>query len=236
MHAAGETNHVSETRTRNMEKRRQRILEAARAIIIDQGIDGLTTRGLAKAAGVTAPTLYNLIGGKEEILRTMISQGVEKVWARLNFESLESPLDMAERIIEQAAQVVDDDADYFRAMILGADRIIGSYTAQGDLVSTASVAGQRSIEMAATACAAAISQGLLRGNLPAAELGQQMFICYRGPVRDWAYGLISREETKRRTMRGFYLVMAADASPDFRDLLVEKAKLLEAESPACIAA
>lgn len=218
---------MSETRTRNMEKRRQRILDAARAIIIDKGIDGLTTRGLAKAADVTAPTLYNLIGGKEEILRTMISQGVEKVWTRLNFETLDSPLAMAEMIIEQAAQVVEDDADYFRAMVLGSDRMVGSYTAQGDLVSATSVAGQRSIEMAATACRAAISQGLLRGNLSAAELGQQMFICYRGPMRDWAYGLISREETKRRMMRGFYLVMASDASPEFRDILIAKAKVLQ---------
>lgn len=227
---------MSEIRTRNMEKRRQRILEAARAIIIEEGIDGLTTRGLAKAADVTAPTLYNLIGGKEKILRAMISQGVEEVWARLNFEALDSPLEMAERIIDQAAKVVEDDADYFRAIVLGSDRIIGSFTAQSDLVSTDSVAGQRSIEMAETACSSAISQGLLRGNLSAAELGQQMFFCYRGPVRDWAYGLISAQETKRRTMLGFYLVMASDASLEFRDLLIEKAKALQIDAPISAAA
>ena len=227
---------MSETRSQNMEKRRQRILQAARMIIIDKGIDGLTTRGLAKAAGVTAPTLYNLIGGKEEIVRLMISQEVEAVWARLEFETLDTPIEMAEQIIEQATKMVDEDADYFRAVVIGTDRILGSFTAAGDLTSIHSTAGQRSIEMAATACRAAISQGLLRGNLSAAELGQQMFICYRGPMRDWAYGLISQEEAKRRMMRGFYLVMAADASPEFRDILVEKAMVLQIDSEKSVAA
>ena len=79
---------MSQTRARNMERRRQRILEAAGSIIPKKGVDGLTTRGLADVAGVTAPTLYNLIGGKDEIIRAMIGEGVERVWDQPGFRQM----------------------------------------------------------------------------------------------------------------------------------------------------
>ena len=51
-----------------MEARRHRILEAARGIIETQGYDTLTMRSLAVESGVTVPTIYNLIGNKEQVL------------------------------------------------------------------------------------------------------------------------------------------------------------------------
>jgi len=227
---------MSETRARNMEKRRQRILDAARTIIVGKGIDGLTTRGLAEAADVTAPTLYNLIGGKEEIIRVMIAEGVEKVWDRLDFNACDTPLEMAEMVIEIAYEEVMSDMDYFRAVTIATDRIAGSYAARGDLGTSHSSAGQRSVDMAATACRAAISQGQLSGRISAEILGLEMFISYRGPMRDWAYGIISAGECRRRQMRGFYLIMAADASPDFREILLQKIELLDADATASKAA
>ncbi|MEP2990573.1 MAG: TetR/AcrR family transcriptional regulator [Parasphingorhabdus sp.] len=227
---------MSETRARNMEKRRQRILDAARAIIIDKGIDGLTTRGLADVAGVTAPTLYNLIGGKDEIIRAMISEGVERVWDQLDFASCQTPLEMAELIIDKAFSQVMSDQGYFRAVTLATDRVTGSYAARGDMAFEHSAAGQRSVEMATTVCRTAIAQNMLSGRISAETLGLEMFISYRGPMRDWAHGIISAKECRRRQMRGFYLVMAADATPEFRELLLGKIEDLETEADGAKAA
>ncbi len=226
---------MSETRARNMEKRRQRILDAARAIIIDKGIDGLTTRGLAEAAGVTAPTLYNLIGDKDAIIGAMIGEGVERVWAKLDFEACETPLEMAEMIIETAYEEVLSNQDYYRAVSLATDRVTGSYAARGDQAADHAVAGQRSVEMAATACRAAIAQGYLNGRIAADTLGLQMFISYRGPMRDFAHRIISVEECRRRQLRGFYMAMATDATPEFRELLLTKIEALETDGAAVAA-
>jgi AcrR family transcriptional regulator len=227
---------MSETRARNMEKRRQQILKAARTIIIDKGIDGLTTRGLALAAKVTAPTLYNLIGDKEEIIRSMVAEGVEKVWDRLDFDACDTPLEMAEMIIETAYQEVTSDVDYFRAVSIATDRIAGSYAARGDMGASHSIAGQRSVDMASATCRAAIAQRQLSGRISPETLGLEMFISYRGPMRDWAHGLISAEECRRRQMRGFYLIMAADATPEFREILLQKVEMLEANAAVSKAA
>jgi AcrR family transcriptional regulator len=51
-----------------MEARRQQILEAARGLIETDGYDALTMRNLANESGVTVPTIYNLIGNKEQVL------------------------------------------------------------------------------------------------------------------------------------------------------------------------
>lgn len=51
-----------------MEARRQNILEAARGLIETRGFDALTMRNLALESGVTVPTIYNLIGNKEQVL------------------------------------------------------------------------------------------------------------------------------------------------------------------------
>jgi AcrR family transcriptional regulator len=48
--------------------RRQQILEAARRLIESRGYQGLTMRSLADESGVTVPTIYNLIGNKEQVL------------------------------------------------------------------------------------------------------------------------------------------------------------------------
>lgn len=51
-----------------MAARRQQILEAARGLIEARGYDALTMRTLAVKSGVTVPTIYNLIGNKEQVL------------------------------------------------------------------------------------------------------------------------------------------------------------------------
>jgi AcrR family transcriptional regulator len=55
-----------------MADRRRRILDEARAIIDDLGIEGFTIRELSRRAGVAQRTLYNQFGSKEDILASAI--------------------------------------------------------------------------------------------------------------------------------------------------------------------
>ena len=62
-------------RTLEMNRRRDRILEAARELISKHGSGHLTMRSLAEASGVTVPTIYNLIGNKDAVLGATIHPG-----------------------------------------------------------------------------------------------------------------------------------------------------------------
>lgn len=180
------------------------------------GFDGLTTRKLAEEAGVTTPTLYNLIGNKDEIVRQAFEANVEAVWSLLEFGPDDDTIAMAEKIVRESAQFVLADEDANRELILATDRIFGFYAAKGDIVAEQSVASLRSIEMGETVCQRAIERGQIEPLLGADTLGQQMFVSYRGPLRDWAHGLISAAEMQRRQMLGFYLVLASLARAEFR--------------------
>ncbi|MEM6828407.1 MAG: TetR/AcrR family transcriptional regulator, partial [Pseudomonadota bacterium] len=187
-----------------------------------QGLESLTTRGLAQAAGLTVPTLYNLVGGKDEILTQLVTRNVEEIWERLAFDRRATPLDMADAIIDEAYEVVRAERAFHRAILPLMIDLKIVFAANPDRNDPGARAANRCVEMAQFACEAAIASGELRGAIPARELGQQMFITYRGPMRDWLEEVISAEEMIRRQRRGFYLVMAADASDAFRSILLER--------------
>lgn len=54
---------------------RERILSAATELLSREGRGGLTTRAVAAAAGVQAPTLYRLFGDKETLLDAVAEHG-----------------------------------------------------------------------------------------------------------------------------------------------------------------
>jgi AcrR family transcriptional regulator len=60
----------------------ERILLAAIDILEAQGIEGLTTRAVCEATGVTAPTLYHHFTNKEGLVAAVIRHGVHEFLAR----------------------------------------------------------------------------------------------------------------------------------------------------------
>jgi AcrR family transcriptional regulator len=232
------------TRDSNKHKRRQRILDAARQILIAGGYDGLTTRGLAEAAGVTVPTIYNLIGGKDDVLSALIADDVEQTWTHLELPPNSPSLAAADYFITLCTRQLEEREDLVRASVLASDRVIGAYAAPGHSAAgvpaaghpgdgaTAAAqnsAGARSIEMATHTVQALQDGGALRGDIPALSLGEQLFICFRDPLRDWGYGLITLAEFERRLTRGVYMVLCCDATDSTRHQLADRIMTLESQ-------
>ena len=51
------------------------VLKASIELFAERGFDNTTTRDIAKQAGVSEGTVFNLVGKKEEILQTIIGNG-----------------------------------------------------------------------------------------------------------------------------------------------------------------
>ncbi|NYF09932.1 AcrR family transcriptional regulator [Leifsonia sp. AK011] len=60
------------------EDTRTQIVEAAAALLRDQGAAAVTTRGVADAAGVQAPTIYRLFGDKDGLLDAVAETVMER--------------------------------------------------------------------------------------------------------------------------------------------------------------
>lgn len=66
-------------RERRQAKTRQAILDAARRILAEKGVDGLSMRALARRIDYSAAGLYEYFGSKEEIIEAVCWQGHERL-------------------------------------------------------------------------------------------------------------------------------------------------------------
>lgn len=88
-----------------MAERRERILAAAREIIGRRGYEALTMRELARAARVTVPTVYNLVGSKEQVLLAAVEEQVASFLAGVDRVDAKAP---AERVLAVVDACVDE--------------------------------------------------------------------------------------------------------------------------------
>lgn len=76
-------------RDRQKAERREIILRSAEALFAEQGIDSTTISSIADAAGVSPPTVFNYFGTKDNLLNSLIFEGVEvsrRRWASMQMQ------------------------------------------------------------------------------------------------------------------------------------------------------
>lgn len=68
--------------TRSIE-RVERILDAAAALVVSEGVDALTTRSVARVAEVPVASLYQYFGDKDEILLALVERDIAEMDAQV---------------------------------------------------------------------------------------------------------------------------------------------------------
>ncbi|UTW56299.1 TetR/AcrR family transcriptional regulator [Kordiimonas sp. SCSIO 12610] len=208
------------TRSINKAKRRDIILLEARKLIAIEGFEALKLRDLAARAGVTVPTIYNLIGGKPEILTLIIEDLVEQLQMVQDSVSQLDTEWVFENQINQLADLFAADEDYYRAAFIAGDRS-GLFEQNSDTGIFA-----RSVEAPIAACLAAQKSGRLIGRVSAEQMGRQIYGCYRLARQDWTNGYFDLKTFRRQALTGIFLCLAADAEEAFRYSLLKRISLL----------
>jgi AcrR family transcriptional regulator len=203
------------TRSKNMAKRREAILREARILIADEGFEALKIRDLATRAGLTVPTIYNLVGGKNEILTVIIDEMLAQlriIQDQAGTSTVEESFAM--QINDLADHFATDEA-FFRAAFIAGDRS-GLFEQNSDEGIFAHF-----VQQPIDACARAVGEGLLRGQIPPEVLGPQIYGCYRLARQDWANGYCNLGGFRKQAIIGVSLCLASDAEPAFRKRLIE---------------
>ena len=219
------------TRAINMEKRRQRILSAARATLARDGVDGLTVRKLAVEAGITVPTIYNLIGSKDDLLRRLLEELVSRAEQALSEVEEDDPIEATARVVGTLATLFAEDEDFCRAALRAGRDLERSGSKNGALR-----IWQRSAQVAKRICRDASEEGLLRGDCDPERIGERAYDSYRIAAIDWLDGVIDVAEFERNALIGFYLCLAADAVPRFRRALMSRIGEVETDGLARVSA
>lgn len=98
-------------------ERRKRILNAAREFVARVGYDNVTMKGLAEAAGVTAPTLYNTFGSKDELLYEAVLEHYEQLLEEAGPAVGVRGLDRVIAMLTSTAETVTREPNYVRTLM-----------------------------------------------------------------------------------------------------------------------
>jgi AcrR family transcriptional regulator len=101
----------------NKAERRARILQAARKLIARRGVEALTLRELAAQARVSVPTVYNLIGGKQELLAALMGETYARVASRLSERQSGGMVETAMSLCEAGWSEMLAEPSYFRELL-----------------------------------------------------------------------------------------------------------------------
>lgn len=205
-----------------MEKRRERILQQARKMLAGGGLDALNLRDLAQVSGITVPTIYNLIGNKSEVLKAVVMGAFAAFEAELESKLPRPAADMPNLMATTLTAIIAKDEDAYRATALAGDRLENNPLDPHDCGFKHAPMRQYATMM----CHNALDEGLLRGKIDIDVLVDLMISNHQMAFRDWAHRVISLEELGKKSLRGFYIALAADATEDYRDSVVAKQKEL----------
>ena len=203
-------------RERNMQKRRDRILAEARSLLARDGFDALNLRDLASKAGVTVPTIYNLIGNKEEVLLALADGVLAEIEARIPNHDETEPLKAAASVVLESTQLFSEDEDYYRSAFLAVESLdqSGQHHQQVERVYAWA---ERLMHRGINACK---NVQLLRGRVSPEKMSQLWIRNFRMNCRAWAFGHLSITEFRHQALADLYLILAADAVETFHAKLV----------------
>ena len=213
-----------------MQHRRERILRMAHELLAKGGFEALSLRELARQAAVTVPTIYNLIGNKEELLVALFAQAVGEIESRMRAAQAVDPLGLAEAVVTESTGLFAEDDGFYRAALLAVEALdqAGSHP---DKVARLFAGGEALIRAGIDACRAA---GLLRGRLSATVLVEHFLRSFRTLCRSWAFGQLPMAAFRQAALTDLYVTLAADAVETFQARLARRITGLQQEARAGI--
>ncbi len=213
---------ASSLRERNVEGRRQQILQAARILLSRGGIGALSMRKLAEEASLSVNTLYNLWGTREEILRALTLDAQDRIEASLPLEtSPEDPIAYCRTLVQASIRELCRQHEFFRPMILAwlEGAIAGKPTPVEPM--------EHSIYMLSQIIQTARKNDLLECPMKPEQVAWQIQHGAQFASIQWALGRIDDAQFEARALYGVNLAFLGIVREERRDEIRSKLKGLE---------
>lgn len=202
------------TRQANKKLRRERIFDIAKRLIASKGVEDFTISELANEAGVTTPTIHNLFGKKNDIIKELVSNLIKEVQGVTSAPPID-PIENTAFFVNNVAAQFEQDIDFYRAAFMSADHLkLFDPRLPDGLFQQA--------RQLATPNKEWYERGLLLGNIKPHVIRDRVHNSNRLARIDWVNGYIDLNQYRRQVVRGILLVYAADASRELKVRLVEE--------------
>ncbi|MBW2698224.1 MAG: TetR/AcrR family transcriptional regulator [Deltaproteobacteria bacterium] len=209
-------------RERNVEVRRQQILQAARVLLSRGGLGALSMRKLAEEASLSVNTLYNLWGTREEILKALTLDARDRMEAALPKDaSPDDPLDYCRSLVRHTVREMGRQSELFRPMILA--------WLEGEIAGHPSPVEPmaHSIGILSQVIRRARTRGLLESTLSPEQVAWQIQHGAQFAQVQWALGRIDDAHFEARALYGLNLAFLGLVNEERRPEIQAKLKGLE---------
>jgi AcrR family transcriptional regulator len=206
-----------------MSERRDRILAAAREIIAEQGYEGLSMRDLARRSRVTVPTIYNLVGAKEEVLFAASEEQTARFTREIASARGAEPADRIVAVHEACVRELLRWPRYYRAFLL---LLVGSNAE----VRVRSQVGRALVEEIGRGVDALAQAGLVA---PWADVAALAGLLQRNMMMaslQWASGELADARLRAVSLYGACCILAGASQGETRDAFARRAAELQASA------
>lgn len=197
------------------DQRRQRIVDAARALIRSTEQTGFSMRQLAVEANVSLVTPYNLFGSKQAILVRLLDEDIGGFAQELALNTSDA-LDKVFDAVSLGKDWFARDEAYYRT-VLGA-----VYTESGADYRAAFRTPRRALWRRLVI--EAIDAGFLEETPHVDTLTAHLAGIYLINILEWVYGDIAIELMEARTHYGFALALMGHAKADYAERLRQRVR------------
>ena len=218
-------------RARNKLKRRARLLAEARNLLANGGFEALNLRDLARLADVTVPTIYNLIGKKEDVLLVLGADVLTEIESHIAAVGEAEPLTHAAATVVESTRLFAQDENFYRAAFLAVEWLDQGGQHHAEVTRIYAWVGAL-IGAGIDACRTA---GLLRGRIPSAQMAELVTRNFRMSCRGWAFGHYGIDEFRRVALSDLYITLTADAVDTFQHQLLRKISELASTTTGAVA-
>lgn len=203
--------------------RRKKILEAARTLLTEGGADGLSMRKLAREAGVSVTTLYNLLGSREDILQALIDDSAPRFQPPAEARDPHaSPLSRVLRRFERVVLLFSENAALARPLIV-AQFGTGFWD---ELSSQLESFAELKTEVH-EAFVEALQEGQLTRTINPGLAESLMYIGFQSALDGWAFGRVDDADLLDLSLCGAYMTLLAVAAPSARPELEKELRKVE---------
>jgi AcrR family transcriptional regulator len=185
-------------------RRRERILEAARALLREEG--GFTTERIAQRAQVVPATVYNLLGPRERVLEALARSFADELRERLDAPEPGDPIGRSRHIARTTVAMFVEDPAVAR-------ELVRSWPQSAHLIGPTPLSRMRA------ALEEARSDGILRSDARTRQMSELIATACLGALHQWAAGLIDDTTFRRRAITAVDMAVAAAASDRQRERL-----------------
>ena len=188
-------------------------------MVTKDGLEALTMRRLAVEADVSVATLYNLIGGRDDVVRTLGLYFLEELQEAFLQVEASDPLKRARELLTVVIDAVVKELPPALLLKLLSDAQLHAELRPSWVPDAA----------LADALQAMVAAGMLSRDLSVSLISKQVWWAQRSHLQLWAAGILDERELRAAVLHDLDLRLLAIATPAARERLLDHARSMERE-------